>query len=130
MAPIDVVTRVDDTITAEVIRNALAVAVEEASIVVVRSSHSTWIQEGADAAGALLDASGQLVAQSTATSLMHGASLRTWLPYLLEEYPAADMQPGDVYASTTPTRAASTPTTSWCFRPVFAGGGCGGSPAR
>ena len=46
----EVVTRVDDTITAEVIRNALAVAVEEASIVVVRSSHSTWIQEGADAA--------------------------------------------------------------------------------
>ena len=47
---------VDETITAEVIRNALAVAVEEASIVVVRSSHSTFIQEGADACSALLDA--------------------------------------------------------------------------
>ena len=43
-------------ITAEVIRNALSVSVEEASIVVVRSAHSTNIQEGADAAAALLDA--------------------------------------------------------------------------
>ena len=46
----------DDAITAEIIRNALVVATEEASIVVVRSSHSTFIQEGADACAALLDA--------------------------------------------------------------------------
>jgi N-methylhydantoinase B len=118
----DVVTRVDDTITAEVIRNALAVAVEEASIVVVRSSHSTWIQEGADAAGALLDASGQLVAQSTATSLMHGASLRTSLPYLLESYPAADMKPGDVYALNDPYKGGIHANDILVFRPIFAEG--------
>ena len=40
---------IDDAITAETVRNALAIAVEEASIVVVRSSHSAFIQEGADA---------------------------------------------------------------------------------
>ena len=34
----------DEAITAEVIRSALAVAVEEASIVVVRASHSTFIR--------------------------------------------------------------------------------------
>src|ERR1700736_4426848 len=89
---------VDEAITGEIIRSALAVAVEEASIVVVRSSHSTWIQEGADAAAALLDAGGQLVAQSTATSLMHGASLRSSLPYLLEAYPAAGVRAGGVDA--------------------------------
>ena len=50
------VTRVDDAITAEIIRNGLWSCVEEASIVVVRSSHSTFIQEGADACAALLDA--------------------------------------------------------------------------
>jgi N-methylhydantoinase B len=118
----DVVTRLDDTITAEVIRNALAVAVEEASIVVVRSSHSTWIQEGADAAGALLDADGQLVAQSTATSLMHGASLRTSLPYLLEVYPASDMRPGDVYALNDPYKGGIHANDILVFRPIFADG--------
>ena len=127
----DVVTRVDDTITAEVIRNALAVAVEEASIVVVRSSHSTWIQEGADAAGALLDADGQLVAQSTATSLMHGASLRTSLPYLLEVYPAPDMRPGDVYALNDPYKGGIHANDILVFRPIFADGrGAPTWPAR
>ena len=47
---------VDDVITAEVIRGALLVAAEEASIVVVRAAHSTFIQEGADACAAILDA--------------------------------------------------------------------------
>ena len=70
---------VAETITAQVVRSALAVAAEEASIVVVRSSHSTNIQEGADAAGALLDASGRLVAQSAATIAVSSCR-RTQLP--------------------------------------------------
>ena len=80
-------TEVEAAITAQVVRNALAVAVEEASVVVVRSSHSTNIQEGADAARALLDAAGQLVAQSTATSVMHSASLRCGLQVVAERDP-------------------------------------------
>ena len=40
---------IDDTITREIVKSALAVAVEEASIVVVRSAYSAFIQEGADA---------------------------------------------------------------------------------
>src|SRR5213595_1069048 len=97
-------TAVDDAITGEIIRSGLLVAAEEASIVVVRSSHSTFIQEGADACAALLDAGGQLVAQSTATSLMHSASLRCSLPYVLADYPIASMAPGDVYAHNDPYR--------------------------
>ena len=95
---------ITDAITAETIRNALAVAVEEASIVVVRSSHSTFIQEGADACAALLDAEGRLVAQSASTSLMHGASLRCSLPALLEDHPLDTMRPGDVFAMNDPFR--------------------------
>ena len=90
------ISTADDAITAEIIRSALIVAAEEASIVVVRSAHSTFIQEGADACAALLDAEGQLVAQSTATSLMHAASLRCSLPALLEDYPGRHDAPGDV----------------------------------
>ena len=111
-------TTVDDTITAEVIRSGLAVAVEEASIVVVRSSHSAFIQEGADACAALLDATGQLVAQSAATSLMHAASLRCSLPSLLEDIPVGAMAPGDVYALNDPYRGGIHANDIVVFRPV------------
>lgn len=110
---------VEDTITAEVVRNALAVAVEEASIIVVRSSHSAWIQEGADAAAALLDRAGGLVAQSAATSLLHGASLRCSLQALLEDIPLDDMRPGDVLALNDPYRGGIHANDILVFRPIF-----------
>lgn len=111
-----------DPVTAEVVRNALAVAVEEASIVVVRSSHSTNIQEGADACAALLDTECQLVAQSTATSLMHAASLRCCLPSLLEDIPLEEMREGDVFALNDPYRGGIHANDIVVFRPIFAGG--------
>lgn len=112
----------DDTITTEVIRSALAVAVEEASIVVVRSSHSTFIQEGADACAALLDRDAQLVAQSMATSLLHGASLRCSLPELITDVPLATMRPGDVFAMNDPYRGGIHANDILIFRPIFSGG--------
>lgn len=110
----------DDVLTNEVVRNALAVAVEEASIVVVRSSHSTFIQEGADASAAVLDASGRLVAQSMATSLMHGSSLRSCLPSLLEDVPIEEMAPGDVFVMNDPFRGGIHANDLVVLRPVFA----------
>ncbi|MFL6242006.1 MAG: hydantoinase B/oxoprolinase family protein [Acidimicrobiia bacterium] len=116
------VTAVDDAITGEIIRSGLLVAAEEASVVVVRSSHSTFIQEGADACAAILDAAGELVAQSTATSLMHGASLRSSLPSLLEESPLDSMRPGDVFALNDPYRGGIHANDILVFRPVFGDG--------
>jgi N-methylhydantoinase B len=116
----DDTTTFDDAITAEVIRNGLAVAVEEASVVVVRSAHSTFIQEGADACAALLDVRAQLVAQSTATSLMHAASLRCSLPWLLEAVTLETMEPGDVFALNDPYRGGIHANDILVFRPVFA----------
>lgn len=110
----------DEAITAEVIRSALAVAVEEASIVVVRASHSTFIQEGADACAALLDARGQLISQSMATSLIHGASLRCSLPSLIEDYPLEQMRRGDVYAMNDPYRGGIHANDILIFKPIFA----------
>ena len=115
-------TTLDDAITAEVIRNGLGVAVEEASVVVVRSAHSTFIQEGADACAALLGVDAQLVAQSTATSLMHAASLRCSLPSLLEAIALDTMEPGDVFALNDPYRGGIHANDILVFRPIFADG--------
>jgi N-methylhydantoinase B len=113
---------VDELITTEVIRGALLVAAEEASVIVVRAAHSTFIQEGADACAAILDDRAQLVALSTATSLMHAASLRCSLPSLLEDIPLATMRPGDVYAMNDPYRGGIHANDICVFRPVFADG--------
>jgi N-methylhydantoinase B len=116
------VTTVDDAITGEIVRNGLVVGAEEASIVVVRAGHSAHIQEGADACAAVLDADGQLVALSTATSLMHAASLRCSLPALVEDFPLATMAPGDVFALNDPYRGGIHANDILVFRPVFADG--------
>ncbi len=112
----------DDAITAEVIRNGVAVAVEEASVVVVRSAHSTFIQEGADACAGLLDADCRLVAQSASTSLMHATSLRCSVPSLLEDIPLTAMDPGDVFALNDPYRGGIHANDIVVFRPIFADG--------
>jgi N-methylhydantoinase B len=111
----------DDVITTELVRNALAIAVEEASVVVVRSSHSTFIQEGADACAAVLDTAGRLVAQSTATSLMHGSSIRSSFPFLIEEVPLDAMGPGDVFVMNDPYRGGIHANDLIVLRPVFDG---------
>lgn len=111
----------DDVITTELVRNALAIAVEEASVVVVRSSHSTFIQEGADACAAVLDTAGRLVAQSTATSLMHGSSIRSSFPFLIEEVPLEAMGPGDVFVMNDPYRGGIHANDLIVLRPVFDG---------
>ncbi|MGA4538408.1 hydantoinase B/oxoprolinase family protein [Uniformispora flossi] len=111
-----------DVVTTELVRSALAAAAEEASIVVVRSSHSTFIQEGADACAALLSADGALVAQSSATSLMHSASLHCTVPEILRDIPAADMRPGDVYVTNDPYRGGIHANDLIVVRPVFAPG--------
>jgi N-methylhydantoinase B len=116
------VTTVDDAITGEIVRNGLAVAAEEASIVVVRAGHSSHIQEGADACAALVDSEGQLVALSTATSLMHAASLRCSLPSLVEDFPLPTMAPGDVFALNDPYRGGIHANDILVFRPIFADG--------
>ena len=107
-------------ITTQVIRSALSVAAAEAGIVVVKAAYSSFIQEGADAAAALLGADGRLVVQSQGTTIMHAASLRACLPALLEDVSLADMAPGDVYVMNDQFRGGIHANDLVIFRPVFA----------
>ncbi|WP_250564400.1 hydantoinase B/oxoprolinase family protein [Sphaerisporangium fuscum] len=111
-----------ESLTAEVLRNALVVAAEEASIVVVRSAYSTFIVEGSDASAAILDARGRLVAQSMATTLMNSMALKVALPELLKEIPAETMRPGEVFALNDAYRGGVHTNDLLVYRPVFTGG--------
>ncbi|MBC6463116.1 hydantoinase B/oxoprolinase family protein, partial [Actinomadura sp. HBU206391] len=109
-------------LTAEILRNALCVAAEEASIVVVRSAYSTFIVEGADAAAAILDARGRLVAHSVSTALIQCASLRSALPYVLEAFPLTGMEPGEVFLLNDVYQGGIHANDLLIFRPVFVHG--------
>lgn len=112
----------DDALTAEVLRNALAVAAEEASIVVVRSAYSTFIVEGSDASAAILDAEGGLIAHSVATTLMNSMALSVAVPHMLEDIPADTMRPGDVFVMNDAFRGGIHTNDLLVFRPVFVDG--------
>lgn len=111
-----------DIVATEVIRSGLLAAAEEASLVVVKASHSTFVQEGADACAALLDLTGRLVAQSTATSLLHSASLRCAVPHLLERFPIETLREGDVLASNDTYGGGIHANDIIIVEPVFADG--------
>lgn len=111
-----------EDLTAEVLRNALVVAAEEASVVVVRSAYSTFIVEGSDASAAVLDAEGRLIAHSMATTLMNSMALKVALPELLKDHPAETMRPGDVFVLNDAYRGGVHTNDLLVYRPVFAGG--------
>ncbi|MEU7748780.1 hydantoinase B/oxoprolinase family protein [Nonomuraea sp. NPDC049158] len=110
-----------DVLTAEVLRNALVVAAEEASIVVVRSAYSTFIVEGSDASAAVLDARGRLIAHSMATTLMNSMALKVALPELVRDVPLEMMRPGDVYVLNDAYRGGVHTNDLLVYRPVFVG---------
>ncbi len=110
------------TITAEILRHALVVAAEEASIVVVRSAYSTFIVEGSDASAAIFDVAGRLIAQSTATSLAHMASLRLCVRTIIEDFPPAAMADGDIYVMNDSYRGGIHANDLAVIQPVFVGG--------
>ncbi len=112
---------VTGSLDAEILRNAIAVAVEEASIVVVRGAYSLYILEGADAAAAVLDARGRLVGHSASTSLAHGASLRCTLPGVIAAHPLSTMEPGDVFVTNDVYRGGIHANDLILLRPVFVG---------
>ena len=109
----------NDPLDAEILRHALRIAAEEASMVVVESAHSAMIAEGADACAALLDPAGRLIALSTATNLMHASSLRCALPAVVEDHPLETMVPGDVFVMNDCFRGGIHANDLLVFRPVF-----------
>ncbi len=108
-----------DRLEAEILRHALRIAAEEASIVVVQSAHSAMIAEGADACAGILDREGRLVTLSTATNLMHAASLRCSLPAVFADQPIEAMRPGDVFVMNDCFRGGIHANDLLVFQPVF-----------
>ncbi|MGI8422413.1 MAG: hydantoinase B/oxoprolinase family protein [Gaiellaceae bacterium] len=90
-----------DPITLEVIRHGLVATAEQMATSIERSAHSQVIREMLDYSTAVFDVEGGIVAQSTRIP-MHLNSMTRALRTMLERFPLAGWQEGDVYATNDP----------------------------
>lgn len=96
-----------DPIEMEVFINRLLSITEDMNNTLVRSSFSTNIKERKDCSVALFDATGRLVAQGTQIPL-HLGSLNGAMQAVLDQYPAAQIKPGDAFISNDPYLAGGS----------------------
>lgn len=98
--------------------NSIAQSMQE---MLFRTAVSPVVREGNDAAAALLSATGELIALSDAIPLLLGAldgSIRS----ILERFPAAGMQDGDLYFMNDPFLGGTHLPDITVVRPIFEAG--------
>lgn len=108
-----------DPITLEVLWSRLIATVEEAEATLVHTSFSTIVGEADDHAAALLDARGQILAQSPKGMPAFIAILGRTCRAVLEEVPAESLQPGDVIVTNNPWICAGHLHDFNLLQPIF-----------
>lgn len=110
-----------DPITLEVVRNKLDGIANEMEMTLLRSSFSPIVKEGQDASASLFTASGETLAQATATPI-HLATLIPICEVMLKTFPIDTMCEGDVYMMNDPYLGATHLPDFALFMPVFHAG--------
>jgi N-methylhydantoinase B len=90
-----------DPVTLEVVRNKLNGIANEMQLTLLHSAFSPIVKEGMDCSAALFTADGQTIAQATAIPI-HLATMIPALAAVIDKYPVAAMEPGDVYILNDP----------------------------
>ena len=90
-----------DPVTLEVIGSALQSVVEEMGETLIRAAYSTNIKERRDCSTALFDTSGDTIVQAAHVPV-HLSSLMGVVKEVLGRYPAASLNPGDVFIGNDP----------------------------
>jgi N-methylhydantoinase B len=118
--PQDVAGRGLDPITVEVVRHKLEGIANEMQQTLLRSSFSPIVKEGLDASSSLFTMAGETLAQATAIPI-HLATLIPVVARILETFPVAAMQPGDVYCMNDPYLGGTHLPDVALIQPVFVG---------
>jgi N-methylhydantoinase B/oxoprolinase/acetone carboxylase alpha subunit len=90
-----------DPITLEVLRHKFEGIAEEMETTLLRSSFSPIVKEGMDASASLFTPEGVTLAQACAIPI-HLGTLIPCLATMMETFPPAEMQPGDIYMMNDP----------------------------
>lgn len=112
---------IEDPILIDVIRYKLEGVADEMQTSLVRSSYSPIVKEAQDASCCLFDADGEVIAQSRSNP-SHLGSLAAMIESVLEQYPAREMEEGDIYLFNDPYLGGTHLPDLAVFTPVVAEG--------
>jgi N-methylhydantoinase B len=108
-----------DPITLEMLWSRLISIVEESESTLVRTSFSPIVGEADDHSAALLDARGNLLAQTPSAMPAFIGILDHTARVLLQHYPAETLQPGDVLTTNDPWICCGHLNDLNVMRPIF-----------
>ncbi|WP_416898103.1 MAG: hydantoinase B/oxoprolinase family protein [Minwuia sp.] len=104
-----------------VITQALIAAAHEMGVKLIRSAHSTIVREAEDCSSAILDAKGNVVAQSELIPLQLGSIAHTFGP-CAASFPIEDLVEGDFYITNDPYQGGQHLPDVFLFSPIFVDG--------
>jgi N-methylhydantoinase B len=107
-----------DPITLEIIRNRLTTIADEMEATLLRAAYSPIVKEGLDASSAIFDIKGQTIAQAAAIPI-HLGCLIPAVNRIIELWPPAQMNKGDVYMLNDPYNGGSHLPDIILAMPVF-----------
>lgn len=96
-----------DTITTEVVGNALQTIAEEMGVALVRSAYSTNIKERRDCSCAIFSSNGNLIALAEHIPI-HLGSMQGLMGEIASNLEAWDFQPGDAIIANDPFRGGGS----------------------
>ena len=102
----------------ELFKNAMLAIADEMALTIVRTAYSGVLKDNMDFSTALIDASGQLVAQGL-TMPGHLGSMPTAIAAVLARF-GDDLHPGDIVALNDPYEGGMHLPDIFLFKPVFA----------
>ena len=111
-----------DAITYEVVRNALLTGAAEMKVVVMRASYSTIWRESGDLSCAILNPSGDMIAQGPGDLPAHLATMPFSLRGALARHPLETLEPGDVLFHNDPQWGNNHLPDCMMAKPVFVDG--------
>jgi N-methylhydantoinase B len=108
-----------DPIELEILWKRLISVVDEAAAAFVRTCFSTLVRDGNDFAIVLTDAQGRSLAQSTMSLPGFIGCLPATVRHFLDKYPAATMNPGDVFITNDPWKGSGHIHDVTTATPIF-----------
>jgi N-methylhydantoinase B len=111
-----------DSIELEVLWASMIATVNEQAKALQRSAFSPIVREAGDLANGLFDQRGRMVAQAVTGTPGHINSLARAARAMLDEYPPAQIEPGDVLITNDPYKTAGQLLDVTVLYPVFRAG--------
>lgn len=111
-----------DPVTLEILWGRLASIVDEAATGFVRTSFSSLVREANDYAVVLTDVDGNSLTQSSFSIPSFISTLPRTVRHMIERFPRATMQPGDLFITNDPWLATGHIHDVSTVAPIFHGG--------